>query len=65
MPARTGAQFLEGLRQPREIWVDDRKIENVAGDPAFAGAARGVAAVYDLQHKEAEACLMPDPETGE
>ena len=65
MPARTGAQFLEGLKQPREIWVGDRKIKGVADDPAFAGAARGVAAVYDLQYKEADACLMPDPETGE
>ena len=51
MPARTGAQFLEGLKQPREIWVGDRKIESVADDPAFAGAARGVAAVYDLSIK--------------
>lgn len=60
-----GRAVLEGLKQPREIWVDDRRIENVASDPAFAGAARGVAAVYDLQHKEADACLMQDPETGE
>ena len=65
MPARTGSEFLAGLNQPREIWVDDRRIASIASDPAFAGAARGVAAVYDLQHKEADACLMPDPETGE
>ena len=33
--------------------------------PAFAGAAKGLAAVFDLQCEAAEDCLFPDPETGE
>ena len=65
MPARTGAEFLEGLKQDREVWLGDRRVVSVADDPALAGAAAAVADVYDLQHSEADTCLFPDPETGE
>lgn len=43
MPARTGAQFLQGLKGAREIWVDSEKVSDVTEHPAFAGAARGLA----------------------
>jgi 4-hydroxyphenylacetate 3-monooxygenase len=66
MPARTGAQFLKGLAgDDREIWVGDERVRDIAGHPAFAGAARAIASVFDLQHQAADICLMPDPETGE
>lgn len=65
MPARTGKQFLAGLKDRREIWVGKDKVSDVASHPAFAGAASGLAAVFDLQHQYADDCLIPDPETGE
>lgn len=65
MPARTGAEFLEGLRDDRAIWVGSERVYDVADHSAFAGAARGMAALFDLQHEAADVCLMPDPETGE
>ncbi len=65
MPARTGKEFLAGLKSPREVWVDGEKITDVAAHPALAGAAATLAEVYDLQHQAADICLMPDPETGE
>jgi 4-hydroxyphenylacetate 3-monooxygenase len=65
MPARTGEQFLDGLRSDREIWVDGQRVRDVTSHPAFAGAARTMAELYDLQHRYADDCLMPDPETGE
>jgi 4-hydroxyphenylacetate 3-monooxygenase oxygenase component len=65
MPARTGAQFLAGLKDEREIWVGDERVRDVAGHPALAGAAETLAAVFDLQHASADVCLVPDPETGE
>ena len=65
MPARTGAEFLDGLRGEREVWVGRERVDDGAGHPAFAGAAKSLAAVFDLQHEHAEQCLMPDPETGE
>ena len=65
MPARTGAQLLRGLKDDREIWVGDDRVTDVVSHPAFAGAAKGMAAVFDLQHEAADDCLIPDPETGE
>src|SRR5215468_320717 len=65
MPARTGQDFLRGLKDDREVWVGSERVRDVAGHPAFAGAARSLAALFDLQHEAATVCLMPDPETGE
>lgn len=65
MPARTGEEFLKGLRGNREIWLGSEKVTDIVDHPAFAGAARGLAGIFDLQHKYADDCLMPDPETGE
>jgi 4-hydroxyphenylacetate 3-monooxygenase oxygenase component len=65
MPARTGKEFLRGLKDERRIWVGSERVSDVAAHPAFAGAARSAAALFDLQHEAAQVCLMPDPETGE
>jgi 4-hydroxyphenylacetate 3-monooxygenase oxygenase component len=65
MPARTGRQFLDGLKVPRDIYVGDEKVTDVAAHPAFRGAAEELAAVFDLQHAQADRCLVPDEETGE
>ena len=65
MPARTGGELLRGLKDGRDIWLGDEKVTDVVAHPAFAGAARGMAEVFDLQHAAAEDCLFPDPETGE
>jgi 4-hydroxyphenylacetate 3-monooxygenase oxygenase component len=65
MGARTGEQFLAGLRDKREIWLGDRRVPDVTTDPALAGAARTMAGLFDLQHREAATCLIPDEETGE
>ena len=65
MPARTGAEFLRGLRDNREVWLGAEKITDPAEHPALRGAAHALAATFDLQHVAAEVCLMPDPETGE
>ena len=65
MAARTGAQFLNGLKSPREIWIGSDKVSDITEHPAFVGAAHGLAGVFDLQHQHADDCLMPDPETGE
>lgn len=59
MSARTGAEFLEGLRDDRAIWVGSERVRDVASHPACAGAARGMAALFDLQHEAADVCLMP------
>ena len=65
MPARTGAEFLRGLKDGRDLWVGADKVTDAIGHPAFAGAAKGLAAVFDMQHEFPDDCLYPDPETGE
>ncbi|MBV8407039.1 MAG: 4-hydroxyphenylacetate 3-hydroxylase, partial [Alphaproteobacteria bacterium] len=65
MGARTGSQFLEGLRRTRrEIWVDGERIEDVTSHPKLAGAARSLAAIFDRQHAYAADCLFVHPESG-
>jgi len=65
MPARTGAQFLAGLKDDREIWVDGERVRDATSHPALRGAAHFMAELFDAQHEQASDCLMPDPETGE
>ncbi|HEY3248825.1 MAG TPA: 4-hydroxyphenylacetate 3-hydroxylase N-terminal domain-containing protein, partial [bacterium] len=51
MPARTGQQFIDGLRsQPREIWIGGERVADITTHPAFRSVVRSVAALYDLQH---------------
>src|SRR5665213_3673102 len=66
MGARTGAEFLKGLRDgQRQIYLGDELVEDVTEHPALAGAAHALADHFDMQHELAADCLMPDPETGE
>ena len=65
MAARTGQQFLAGLRGDREVWVEGERVTDVVSHPAFSGAAHALAEVFDLQHEHADVCLVPDPETSE
>src|SRR4026209_2250727 len=66
MGARTGEQFLEGLRKtPRQLWLGDERIADVTEHPALAGAARTLAEVFDRPHRFADKCLIPDPQTAE
>jgi len=65
MSARTGREFLAGLSRPRELWVGADKVTDIVSHPAFAGAAKTLAQIFDLQHQARDLCLMPDPETGE
>ncbi|MGH2399611.1 MAG: 4-hydroxyphenylacetate 3-hydroxylase N-terminal domain-containing protein, partial [bacterium] len=54
MPARTGQQFIEGLRkQPRDVWISGARVDDVVTHPAFQNVVRSVAALYDLQHDPA------------
>ncbi|HUB12818.1 MAG TPA: 4-hydroxyphenylacetate 3-monooxygenase, oxygenase component [Acetobacteraceae bacterium] len=53
MAIRTGAAFLESLRDDRQIWIDGEQVADVTRDPRFAAAARTVAELYDMQHDPA------------
>ncbi len=54
MGARTGAQFIEGLRtRPQELWLGGERVTDPAAHPAFRNIVRSVAALYDMQHDPA------------
>lgn len=65
MGARTGQQFLDGLADGREVWIDGRRVDDVATCPALAGAARTLAGLFDLQFDDPQSLLMTDEATGE
>jgi 4-hydroxyphenylacetate 3-monooxygenase len=66
MGARTGEEFLKGLRaRKREVWLGSGRVDDVTEHPDLAGAVSALAAVFDRQHEFPDDCLMPDPETGE
>ena len=39
MAARTGKEFLKGLRGVREVWVDGERVTDVVDHPKLSGAA--------------------------
>jgi 4-hydroxyphenylacetate 3-monooxygenase len=50
MPARTGRQYLNGLReQDREVWLRGERVKDVTSHPGLAGGARAIASLYDMQ----------------
>src|SRR6201997_5849961 len=50
MPARTGRQYLNGLReQERKIWVEGERIKDVTTHPRLKNGARAIASLYDMQ----------------
>ncbi len=51
MGARTGEQYLQGLRdQPRELWLGGERVDDITAHPALGRTAKSVAALYDMQH---------------
>jgi len=51
MAARTGRQYLDGLRgQDRNVWLGGERVKDVTTHPGLAAGARAIAALYDMQH---------------
>src|SRR5215510_5345558 len=51
MPARTGAEYLQGLKgRNSEIWLGNERIRDVTTHPALRRCARSVAHLYDMQY---------------
>jgi aromatic ring hydroxylase len=64
MGARTGDDYIAGLKDDRTVWLDGRKVD-VVTEPRFAGSLRGLAEYFDYQREHADDCLVEDPATGE
>ncbi len=50
MPARTGKQYLAGLReQEREVWLGGERVKDVTTHPGLKNGAKAIASLYDMQ----------------
>ena len=45
---RNGAEYLRSLKDGRRVFVDDERVKDVTTHPAFSGAARSIANLYDI-----------------
>src|SRR5262245_29206438 len=46
----TGDEYLESLKDGREVWVYGEKVKDVTTHPAFRNSVRMVARLYDALH---------------
>jgi 4-hydroxyphenylacetate 3-monooxygenase len=53
MTIRTGKEFLAGLKDDRQIFIDGERVADVTRDRRFAAAAQSLAQLYDMQHDPA------------
>lgn len=67
MAVRTGEQYLQGLRDDREIWLEGEWVADVTTHPKTAGMAKTLAGIYDLQHtpENHERMTFKSPTSGE
>ena len=48
---RTGEQFLEGLRDDRDVWIHGRRVKDVTTEPGMARGVATLASFLDRQHR--------------
>ncbi len=68
MPARTGQQYINGLReQEREVWLGGERVRDVTTHKGLSGGVRAVAGLYDMQHDSElrEVMTYTSPSSGE
>ena len=57
----TGDEYLESLRDGREVWIHGERVEDVTTHPAFRNTARMVARLYDAMHDPANRGTLAVP----
>ena len=58
---RTGAEYVESLRDGREVWIDGERVADVTTHPAFRNTVRSIAHLYDMTHDPALADVLTTP----
>ena len=48
----TGDEYLESLRDGREVWIYGERVKDVTTHPAFRNSARMIARLYDALHDQ-------------
>jgi 4-hydroxyphenylacetate 3-monooxygenase len=57
----TGEEYLESLRDGREVWIYGEKVRDITAHPAFRNSARSVARLYDALHDPAQQATLTVP----
>jgi len=57
----TGREYLESLRDGREVWIYGERVDDVTTHPAFRNAARSLARLYDALHDPAQRDVLTCP----
>jgi 4-hydroxyphenylacetate 3-monooxygenase len=67
MGIRTGKEFLQSLRDERQLFIDGERVADVTVDGRFAAAAQSLGELYDMQHDPMliERMTFPSPTSGE
>ena len=55
---RTGAQYREGLRDGREVWIDGERVKDICVHPAVMPIVDIRARIYDMQHEPANSSVL-------
>jgi 4-hydroxyphenylacetate 3-monooxygenase len=62
---RTGAEYIESLRDGRRIVINGEKVDDVTTHAAFRRSVRSIANLYDLCAAEPDVMTFPSPTTGQ
>ena len=57
----TGAEYLESLRDDREIWIYGERVKDVTTHPAFRNSAVSISKLYDAMHDEKTKDVLTTP----
>src|SRR6516165_3259866 len=57
----TGAEYLESVRDGREIWLYGERVKDVTTHPAFRNTVRMIARLYDALHDPSTHNLLTAP----
>jgi 4-hydroxyphenylacetate 3-monooxygenase len=57
----TGAEYIQSLRDGREVYIDGERVADVTTHPAFRNAVRSIARLYDALHDPAKKDVLTCP----
>ena len=60
----TGPEYIESLRDGREIWIYGERVKDVTAHPAFRNTVRMLARQYDALHDDRKSILCAETDTG-
>jgi 4-hydroxyphenylacetate 3-monooxygenase len=57
----TGAEYMQSLRDGREVYIDGERVADVTTHPAFRNSVRSIARLYDALHDPAQQAVLTCP----